>query len=219
MLQSFFKEALHLIFPPQCHTCKKPLLTQTICLSCHEMITPIATGSYSLTKSKQLSVYALGHYETTLKKLILKKLISDDKAAYIIGHLMAEGFPFEQAKPDFLLPVPLHWKRYAQRGYNQSVEIARVIGKQHNIPVLPLIMRKKATLFQSSLSKEERFSNMQEAFSFNPWYKKSKSLIANKKIVLIDDLCTTGSTLVRCAQKLLPLKPKSIIGLVAARAP
>jgi len=100
--------------------------------------------------------------------------------------------------PEFLIPVPLHASRVRERGYNQSVEIARVIGGILNIPVSPhLYKRTMNTLPQSAVSASLRARNLKGAFSFTG---RRKSLPAH--VVLIDDVITTGATVNELASML-----------------
>ena len=98
--------------------------------------------------------------------------------------------------PDGLLPVPLHPSRQRERGYNQSLELARPIAKQLQIPLLnDLAQRTKATPPQSSLSLRQRRKNLKDAFAINYSVK-------DRHIAIIDDVMTTGTTVNALAKKL-----------------
>jgi ComF family protein len=106
----------------------------------------------------------------------------------LLGKLMAEHLTIEP-RPDVLIPVPLHSKRLRERGYNQSLELAKRITKQTGIPLNNKACKRiKNTLPQTSLSAEQRQSNLVGAFSvirLKPVWQH---------IVLIDDVMTTGAT-------------------------
>lgn len=107
---------------------------------------------------------------------------------------------------DYLIPVPLSMKRLRERTYNQSLELARALSKVTGIPVLPHSLRKtKHTPPQTQLSREERKLNLKGAFT---WVGREK--IEGKKVVFIDDVFTTGSTLSECAFVLSEFKPKLV---------
>jgi len=95
---------------------------------------------------------------------------------------------------DALVPVPLSSKRLRQRGYNQSERLASGIREITGIPVITkAIKRKKFVQSQTKLSRHERQENVSDMFQL-----KDESLLKNKHILLIDDICTTGSTLISC---------------------
>jgi ComF family protein len=104
-----------------------------------------------------------------------------------LGGLLAESLP-DTEKPDCLIPVPLHKTRYWQRGFNQSLEIARVVAKQRNIALrYDICQRHRATQQQTQLTAKQRRSNVKNAFALiRP--------VPFQHIVLIDDVMTTGST-------------------------
>lgn len=119
-----------------------------------------------------------------------------------------------------LIPVPLHPRRLAWRGFNQAELLANGISNYLKIPVANnLIRRCHHTPPQMDITdKNERIKNVTNAFALNPNFKiGTGNQIKNKIIILVDDISTTGSTLNECAKALKPLKPKEMWGLVLAR--
>ena len=110
--------------------------------------------------------------------------------------------------------MPLHWSRYARRGFNQAEEMARVMAHNKSIPMVKLVKRVKKTKFQAGLSAPQRQSNVQEAFELT---EQNIERYRNKHLVLVDDLLTTGSTIKATARVLLQVKPSAITVVVAAR--
>ena len=98
-----------------------------------------------------------------------------------------------------LVPVPLHWRRYWQRDYNQSSLIAHAMAKVSGSSVIPLLSRCKFSPSQTELRGHERFHNVQNAFSLN---RKAKNIDRHHRIILVDDVMTTGATLQACAKVL-----------------
>jgi len=123
---------------------------------------------------------------------------------------------------DFVIPVPLHSKREKMRGFNQSEILANSIHSQSQSPdegikKLNILKRKYNTFPQAKLDRRGRLVNLTNAFELkNPDDSKAHDY-HNKSFLIIDDVCTTGSTLNECARALQPLHPKKIYGLVLAR--
>ncbi len=101
---------------------------------------------------------------------------------------------------DLLIPVPLHWTRLFQRRFNQSAELARAISRQTKLPVLDdVLVRVRATSPQVGLARDERAKNVHGAFAVE---KNSRTKLKAKRIVLVDDVLTTGATANACARVL-----------------
>jgi len=115
---------------------------------------------------------------------------------------------------DGIVPVPLHRKKLAQRGFNQSLLLARNVATALDIPLRDdLIWRSRATAPQAQLGRKERLSNVAGAFS-----PQEGAALQGETILLIDDVATTGSTLRSCAQALRQLGAGDIWALTVARA-
>ncbi|MDI6895681.1 MAG: phosphoribosyltransferase family protein, partial [Bacillota bacterium] len=113
-----------------------------------------------------------------------------------------------------LIPVPLEKKRLRWRGFNQAEEIGKHLSFYFKIPLLKdVLMKIKETPAQVELEAKTRKEILRRAF-----FIKNKSLIENKKIILVDDIYTTGSTMEECARILKEAGAKEIIGIVVARA-
>jgi ComF family protein len=205
----------HLIAPPFCSYCKDFLSERAIlCIECQEKIDPIVSVQIPITKTYKLTVLAISDYQEPLKSLILAKSRGDIVVSRQLGHLIWDHTYFKHMPCDYIVPVPLHWLRYAKRGYNQAEEIATVLAEYRSVPVEGIIKRTKHTSFQSSLSYEMRLPNVKEAFALNT---SNYERYHNKHLVLVDDLMTTGSTLASCAKIMLQLKPASITAVVVCR--
>lgn len=179
---------LKYITSPFCMICGKQLDDEMleVCGDCrekrHDFIRGVAAFAY--TKEIKQSMYRFKYdgqrdyaffYADTLFKLR--------------GHIIA-GW-----KPDVIVPVPLHRKRYIKRGYNQAALLAYRLGEQLGIPVdEKLISREKNTLPQKELNDKERAKNTKNAFHVNT------NIVKYKKVLLIDDIYTTGATLDACVR-------------------
>lgn len=209
--------ALRLIYPPFCRSCSLIINQEQIfCFSCQSKIKPVVPVFLALTKKYTLTIHAACAYEDPTKSLILKKISHDTLACKQLANLMIDFVPFDAIKADFLIPVPLHWSRFAWRGYNQADLISKQLSKKLGIPTLNIIKRKSRTIFQSKLKTDQRQKNVENVFSV-----KSKFILNNpikdKNIVIIDDLFTTGATVKSVAKTLSDLQPASISIAVACR--
>jgi ComF family protein len=116
---------------------------------------------------------------------------------------------------DVLVPVPLHWRRGWSRRYNQSGALARIIAQQSGVRVATEALRRiRPTAQQIGLSRPERASNVQGAFKVAP---DRQHLIAGRRVILIDDVLTSGATVDACARALLRAKAAAVDVLVFAR--
>ncbi|MEZ5528740.1 MAG: ComF family protein [Porticoccaceae bacterium] len=122
------------------------------------------------------------------------------RGAFSRGALMAEILLRElrgrNEQPQLIAPVPLHWRRQFQRGFNQAGWLARYLGRQLDIPVEQgLFSRLRHTDHQQGQSRKQRLANLKGAFSLN-------KVVTGKTIALVDDVMTTGSTLQSLAKLL-----------------
>lgn len=133
-----------------------------------------------------------------------------------LGRLMArgcEGF-LRQCDADLIVPVPLHPKRLRWRGFNQSVLLARQVSCAYDTPMDPFVLlRRRETPPQTQLTEEERRKNMRGAFSLNP-----DKPIEDKRILLIDDVYTSGATVNECSRALRRGGAREVYVLTLARA-
>lgn len=115
---------------------------------------------------------------------------------------------------DVVVPVPLHRQRERMRGYNQAALISRPLAKRLRLPHKALLlMRTKARPDKRILTLEERWESVRGAFATRPG-----SQVDNLRVLLVDDVLTTGATLDACARALRDAGAKSVVGLTVARA-
>lgn len=136
---------------------------------------------------------------------------------YLGSHLaaaMAEGLGERLAGFDRVVPVPLHWRRYLSRGYNQAERIARPLAGRLGLPCTAVLCRRRATPPQSLLGKKDRLANLRKAFRV-PRPEKVRGL----RILLVDDVATTGATLDAAAAALKSAGAAAVTALVAGRTP
>lgn len=145
-------------------------------------------------------------YEGAARQLVLQFKHSDrpDLARALAARLHHALRPLLPRGPMLLVPVPLHRLRFLRRRYNQSALLARALSQRLAWPWCPdLLLRHRATPLQDGLNREERRDNLANALSFNPARRAELSRVQGRKILLIDDVMTTGATLsaaTRCLQ-------------------
>jgi ComF family protein len=128
-----------------------------------------------------------------------------------LGALLADAAAGLRIEADLIVPAPLHATRRRERGYNQSELLARVVARRLGLPLGLALARQRPTPPQVGLSAAERRANVAGAFA---WRGES---LADRRVLLIDDVCTTGATLDACARALRPHGPASIAAVTLAR--
>lgn len=204
-----------MITPQVCFTCGVFIAQENdLCSNCTAGIQRVVSVQVALRNGSLIYVQALGNYEGPLKKLVLAKSYSSLYASLVLGKLMCEHMEIAMIDADIIVPVPLHWSRYAWRGFNQAHEIAKQISIFSGKPVVLLAKRKKRTIFQSLVDGKDRNENVKNVFELIDDAQR----YAGKKIVIVDDLFTTGATIKELANTLVQIDPLKISALVAARA-
>ncbi|WP_103203553.1 ComF family protein [Herbinix hemicellulosilytica] len=189
------EDKLQFISEPRCKKCSKPIDDEQkeYCIDCEKREYHYEQG------------FSVWIYDSAIKKAIMdfKYRHKKEYAKYFTQAVVERyGNKILYLAPDALVPVPLHKSKYRERGYNQAEILARSIGKELNIPVLPdLLVRNKKTLPQKQLSDKERLKNLREAFEINKAYDENKISKLNR-LMLVDDIYTTGSTIEACASVL-----------------
>jgi len=188
-----------------CPVCQKRLPDGKICEGCQR-------------KTKLFRFFAAASYEDKLIKEVIHKLkysfvrnLSSPLSDLIINFLKNLNIDFSGF---LIVPVPLYKSRERWRGFNQSEEIAKEISKNFKIPLIPNnLIKIKNTLPQVKINDfQERKENIKEAFLV-----KKPEIFCGKKIILIDDVYTTGSTMEECAKVLKQTGAKEIWGIVVAK--
>jgi len=209
---------LELFFPKFCFGCQKE--GNYLCPDCKSTLE--ISSSHKIYSSQNLKdlYFALNYQSPLIKNLIQKfkyepfvKELSPTLSSLIIEHLQ-----LLDNKPSFkdftIIPVPLEKRKLKGRGFNQAEEISKELSSFLAIPLIPnCLIKTKETIPQVELTKEERKENIKGVFSI-----KNGELVKNKKILLVDDVYTTGSTMEEAARVLREAGAKEIIGIVIARA-
>jgi ComF family protein len=157
------------------------------------------------------AAYCFGSYEGRLREWIhLFKYGRVRTLAQPLIQLLAAALPRTE-RFDAIVPVPLYWRKRWQRGFNQSELLARGIACKWGVPVVNALRRRRFTSAQAGLSNTERRKNVAAAFA-------SRRQLAGQRILLIDDVLTTGSTAAACARTLRAAGAVRIVVAAPARA-
>ena len=200
---------LNFITAPYCYKCGYPFeeavsSKKLICANCAKKHkTPFRLNRSAL------------YYDDISKDLILALKFMDktENAKTLAKWLCMAGYDIWKEEVDILVPVPLHYKRLIKRRYNQSALLAKELSKLTGIKVdYTSLIKHKATKPQVQFSGHERVKNVRGAFSV-----KHPENIKGQRVVLIDDVMTTGSTLKECALALKKAGAKSVDTLTIAR--
>jgi ComF family protein len=237
VVRNFYNTARMLMFPPTCLLCKS--LTScvgTVCLGCWCQIRFIERPFCEITGSPFDVEYGEGTissaaivkppsydrarsavtYGSQVRKLVqrLKYYDHTDLAPWMAQWMIRAGRDVIE-ECDVVIPVPLHRWRYFFRQFNQSAEIARALSARIKRPLLPhVLVRVRPTRTQVGLLRSERAENVNNAFDVP---LNLRSLIKGKRILLIDDVYTTGATVNSAARTLKNAGATSVNVLTFAR--
>lgn len=205
-----------------CQTCAEELRQRTTgyCIQCgiffgDQDAPPTICAECRHTPPPWETLHFHGPYSGILRKMILRyKFKGNFGWTRLLAHLASSAFRAKDTiTPDIIVPVPLHPRRLLKRGFNQSLEIARALGEQLEVPVLTDgLTRTRHTPPQTRLGRTARQHNIKDAFQAHP------DRITDKTILLLDDVYTTGSTLSECARTLKRAGATRVDVLVLARA-
>jgi ComF family protein len=187
-------QKIALVAPPICTQCGRPqrleVYFQQLCKQCRET-------RYYFSEARAVAVY-----ESSLREILAElKYRYRPELGEVLGKLLVEWVKLHRNFQDFklIIPIPINDQKLEQRGYNQAELLAKPLQRYLGIPLANDIMvREKITESQNALCKEERFRNMQGAFRV-----VTAGRLAGAKVLLIDDILTTGATASEAARVLL----------------
>lgn len=233
----FLQTALQMIYPPYCVLCDEILQADhALCAACWRD-TPFISGlacskcGQSLQGDSQSDETcddcmtiarpwdkgrAAVHYSENGRKLVLALKHGDRQdLALPAAEWMCRAGADILKQADVLVPIPLHWSRLVHRRFNQAAILAQRIARQSGLASVPdALTRSQRTATQDGKTIEERFKNLRGVIAPNP---KRAEQIAGKRVVLIDDVMTSGATLAAATEACFDAKASAVLVLVLAR--
>lgn len=231
-LLSLANSFLHLIYPATCIHCNTLMRSDAaiLCESClllMELINPNTRCPLCFSESQNdcqecknipslfIGMAAAFDYVGPPATLIKRLKYGDQPflAKGCSGFLAAQFLQSDWPMPDVIIPVPISFTRKLARGYNQSLLLAQELSLILNVPLQASIKRKSGDYSQAGLSRQQRLALDGKNFCLKP-----NQNLKNKTILLVDDVMTTGSTLLRCAETLIEEQPGKMYALTFCRA-
>ncbi|HAI74315.1 MAG TPA: hypothetical protein DCS28_02705 [Candidatus Moranbacteria bacterium] len=242
MLQKINKFILDALFPIACFFCGK-----RDTWLCDECLRKLPLLAFQLCPYCEKEIVSNGHFCEKCKKTALEKNIPPPLDALICAikysgiskfvHLFKYNFVSDLGAPlgkiivknflksnlplpDFIIPVPIHKRKLKWRGFNQAEILAQTVSQNLTPGILlpvhsDILVRRSNTRAQMKIKNyQKRLANIRGAFAVSP---EKEDLIRDKKILLIDDIATTGATLFECAKILKSAGAKKVCGAVIAR--
>jgi ComF family protein len=234
--RAFLRTALDVALPQLCAVCRTPVAGRGLCPPCWSKLSFITRpycerlgipfvydpgpGILSMEAIADPPVYhrarAAVRFDEISRALVHALKYGDRlDLAPMMGRWISYAGRELLAEADALVPVPLHWRRQWARRFNQSAMLAAAISAQSGVPVAThALKRVKATAQQVGLSRTERASNVQGAFKVP---EEGRPAVARRRLVLVDDVLTSGATVEGCARALLRAGAANVDVLVFAR--
>jgi len=235
-VRGLFGLAVDLALPPLCPACREPVIGRALCAGCWAKLNFIAPpycerlgipfafdsgqGLLSLQAIADPPAYgrarAAVRYDDVARALVHAFKYGDRlDLAPTLGRWMAAAGRELLAEADGIVAVPLHWRRLWARRFNQSAALATVIAAESGVPLVHEGLRRvKATAQQVGLTRVQRADNIQGAFRVPA---AGKAEVVGRRLVLVDDVLTTGATVDGCTRALLRAGAAHVDVLVLAR--
>ncbi len=237
-LQRFSRNLFNCFFPDNCRLCDQPLTDVSripVCSRCLALPRPLEAEFFCLgCRTPFLSAFALddkgfcshcrdgqigfdaaysfGSYEGELRKLIhLFKYGKVESLAGPLSRFLLTAVPLD-VEFDVVIAMPMHWRKEWERGFNQAELLGVPVARRYGLKLGSHLRRQRYTVAQASLTEAQRLKNLDRSFCV-----KRTSEISGKRILLIDDVFTTGTTLRTAAQTLKAAGAAHVSALTLAR--
>jgi len=204
---------------PACLALPKPLEAEFFCRACRTPFTddyPLDEHDLCMVCREGLAnfdaAYSFGSYEGPLQQLIhLFKYAKVESLAEPLGRFLLQALPLD-ANFDFVIAMPMHWRKRWERGFNQAELLAEPVARRYGLSLAGNLRRTRYTKSQAGLTEGDRRANLRGSFRVD-----RPQQIGGKRILLIDDVFTTGSTLRAAAEVLKAAGAAHVAALTLAR--
>jgi competence protein ComFC len=232
------RAALSLLYPPSCEGCgasvgdneylcadcqaRAPRIVPPFCEKCSEPFSGAITSSFECSNCADQTLHFEAAIAAYRARGIVRRLIHEFKydqhqyLRHLIGHWLSDVLTdarVAEIRFDAIVPVPLHPAKQRERGFNQATLLARSLSARSGIPVSGTLQRIRYTKTQTAFDRAERMENLRGAFRLRPGRD-----VRGLRVLLVDDVLTTGSTLSECARVLKHGGARSVYAATAARA-
>jgi ComF family protein len=216
-----FDAILDLAFPARCPGCGRE--GDSVCRECRprlsvraEMPGGVPIGLASATPPPLLQLEWCAPYQGVVRAALHElKYGGETRVAVPLGEAVAERWAAAGVGAEAIVPVPVHQERRRRRGYDQAELIARAASARLGLPLVPLLVRRRATVAQYELDRVHRAANVRDAFGFRS--PAGERAARDRWLLLVDDVATTGSTLAACAETLLAAGAVGVSAITVAR--
>jgi ComF family protein len=227
-----------LLYPPACAICwasvpsdeylcdachdKAVRITPPFCAVCSEPFAGAITGPFTCANCAHRTLYFEAAVASYRSRSVVRRIVHDFKYGHhlYLKHIVARWLTAAFDDPrlrdqsfDVVVPVPLHPARQRDRGFNQAAVLAKMLSGQRSIKYLEALVRVRYTTTQTAFDRTERMENLHNAFRL-----RENMDVRHLRVLLIDDVLTTGATLSECARILRKAGAASVYAATAARA-
>ena len=227
-----------LFYPPHCAICavpvadhaylcaacseKAPRIKPPFCATCSEPFDGSITDTFSCANCAHRTLHFTSAVSAYRSRGVVRKIIHDFKYGkqlhlrHVIGDWLVQTLDDPRLvgrQVDLVVPVPLHPARKRERGFNQAELLAEALSAHAGLPMRNALERIRYTTTQTAFDRSERMENLRDAFRL-----RKKADVRRLRVLLIDDVLTTGSTLSECARVLKASGAISVHAATAARA-
>jgi len=240
VLQKFnlLEAAVSLVYPPLCAICGRSIsagehlcdqceakavrIVAPFCEKCSEPFEGSISSAFTCANCAHRTIYFDAAVAAYRGRGIVRQIIHEFKYGrqihlrHLVGRWLSAALDDERLRGrqfDVIVPVPLHPARQRERGFNQANLLAELLSAQTSIPSRPLLERTRYTDTQTALDRAERMENLHNAFRL-----RKNADVRGLRVLLVDDVLTTGSTLSECARVLKRAGALSVHAATAARA-
>ena len=230
-IHTYLKDLLSLLYPPLCSAChgELPQGVEHICTKCRYdlpktrnhilQIPSIEEKFQNIIELEAIFVYCFFEKNSITQRLLHSIKYDENKSlAQLLGSWYAVDLKEDLAidKFDYIIPVPLHTKKLKKRGFNQSEQIAQGVSQVLNIPVFDALLERRLDDHSlTEMTKTKRIKSLQQVYGINEEHLDN---FFGRHLLIIDDVMTTGSTIISCYEALSHIPDVKLSALVLAAA-